>query len=199
MGWIIPIQGDWELSGDVLYRDLEVGVTEYDLPFKVVRIIKAEVMYVTGGSFVPVHFRDLKRDQNTIEGNTTRIEDDVNRPVADLMGDLISLRPAPTTTVVNGFAIWVQQDFTNLEDDADGVNDVPDIMEPAIRAIAVGAALDYAVAEEMDKKEIALKRMLFGDPRVPDDKGLKGVIEDLYANRSAARRNQLTAKKQSYK
>lgn len=197
LGWILPIQGDWEIRGDVVYRDFQAGVSIYDLP-SVLRVFKGEVMYTTGGEFVPLTFISPQRDQNVVEGNDTRINDDVTRPTADLMNDYIEIKPcieAGGTDVVNGIKLWVQTDFVTL----DTTNNVPDLMEPIQRILSYGAAYDYCFAEEMDRKAKALKKIIFGDPEIPEDRGIKGEIEDLYSIRSGARRDAVSAKRKNFK
>lgn len=190
-----PIQGDWEISGDLLYSNFYSTSMDYDLPLQVLRIFKGEAMYQAGGEFVPIHFLDIQKNQEVAEGNPTRLGDDPLHPVAELSGDLMTIRPLPETTVVNGLKLWVQMDLTSLSN----ASDVPDFMEPVQRALSLGAAFDYAIAEEMEKKALELKRLIYGDSRVPEDKGVKGMVEDLYSVRSGARRDRLVTRKRSYK
>lgn len=197
LSWIIPIQGDWEIRGDVIYRDFRAGISIYDLP-SVLRVFKGEVMYTTDGEFVPLTFISPQRDQNAVEGNDTRVNDDQTRPTADLMNDYIEIKPCIDVTgtdVVNGIKLWIQSDFVAL----DATNDVPDLMEPVQRVLAYGAAYDYCFSEEMNNKAKALKKIIFGDPEIPEDRGIKGEIEDLYSIRSGARRDAVSAKRQNFK
>lgn len=194
-GWIIPIQGEWELRGDILYRDLLVGVTDYEVPQKFFRIYKAEAMYTTGGSFVPVQMISVQANQASVEGNSTRTFDDASQPTGELFGDFLQLRPAPTEEVENGLKIWAQIDFEDLIDDSD----VPDFLEPVARALSLGGAMDFALSEEMYTKYRELKKRMYGDPAVVDDKGLKGIVEELYSIRAGARRDQLGARRRSYR
>lgn len=193
--WIIPIQGEWELRGDILYRDLQTAVTDYEVPQKFFRIYKAEVMYSTAGTFVPVNFISVQANQQSVEGNSSRTIDDVNNPTAELMGDFIQLRPAPTANVTNGFKLWAQIDFQDLVN----AHDVPDFLEPVSKAMSIGAAMDYCLAEELWTKYRELKKELLGDPSIPDDTGLKGVVESLYSTRAGVRRDGLSARRRSYK
>lgn len=195
LGWIIPIQGDWEIQGDIMYRDLEEGVTDYELPSTIVRIYKAEVMYTTGGTYVPVEFRSVQANQKVAEGNATRTIDDSSSPTAELMSDIIQLRPAPEEDVVNGFKIWAQTDLVDLSTN----NNVPDLVEEAQRALSLLTALDYAIAEEMYKKADEIRKEIYGDASKPDDTGLKGMIEAIYSVRSGGRRDQVSARRRSYK
>lgn len=197
LGWIIPIQGDWEIRGDIIYRDFRAGISIYDLP-SVLRVFKGEVMYVTAGEFVPLTFINPQRNQNTVEGNSSRTIDDPAAPTADLMNSYIEIKPCIDVTgtdVVNGIKLWVQTDFVTLDTN----NDVPDLMEPIHRVLAYGAAYDYCIAEEMWKKKDEIAKIIFGDQTKVGDRGIRGEIEDLYSVRSDARRDRLVAKRGNFK
>ena len=195
-GWIIPIQGEWELRGDILYRDFKTAVTDYEVPQKFFRIYKAEAMYTTGGSFVPVEFISVQANQAAIEGNSTRTFDDAAHPTGELFGDFLQVKPAPAETVTNGLKIWAQIDFEDLAD----AHDVPDFLEPVCRALSTGAAMDFCLAEEMYTKYRELKKRMYGDPALPnDDGGLKALVESLYSIRAGAHRDQLGARRRSYR
>ena len=195
MSWIIPIQGEWELGGDILYRDFANGITDYEIPQQLLRLFKAEVMYETGGEFVAVQMISIQANQASVEGNSTRTFDDVTKPTSEVFGNFIQIRPAPSETVVNGVKIWAQVDFEDLVDDSD----LPEFVEPVQRALSIGAAADYCLGEEMYTKYRELRKRLYGDPNVVDDRGIKGIVEDIYSIRSGARRDQIRARRRSYK
>lgn len=198
VGWVVALQGDWQMGGDIITRDFEAGVTTYDLPEGLLRIYKGEVLYTAGGSFVPLEFMDPQRNQALVEGNATRTIDDVNAPTADLFGDKITIRPAidaTGVTVVNGIKLWAQLTLADLVDDSDK----PLLFDPVQRVISKGAAMDYCEAEEMWNKFREIKYEIFGDPRVINDKGIYGEIEALYSIRSGARRDGVRARRRSYK
>lgn len=198
-GWVLSVQGDWELGGDVIYRDLKPGVTDYDLPTtKLLRIFKGEVKYDADSGHVPLTFYEPGKNQGLVEGDDTRGIDDSSAPTAELLGDLIRIRPALDATadiVVNGIRLYAQLSLIDL----DTSNDVPDLLEPVQRGLSVGAAMDFALSEEMDKKHDALSRRMYGDPNRRDDKGIKGEVEMLYSMRSGARRTRLVGKRSSYR
>lgn len=187
MGWIIPVQGEWEFEGDILYRDVEQGVTDYEIPSNLIRLYKAEVMFETGGEFVPLIPVNLDAAA-WAEGNSTRDFDDTSKPTIAVFGDFIQIKPAGTTDVANGIKIWAQTDFVILDTN----NDVPDLIEPVQRVLAYGAAYDYCVAEKMWDTAHEMRKLIYGDNSVPDDLGEKGMIESLYANRMGARRHRIT-------
>lgn len=195
LGWIVPIQGDWEIEGDIIYRDVATGVTDYEFPQQLLRVYKGEIMYETGGSYVPLDFISVQKYQNRVEGNSSRTFDDVQNPTAELFGNYLQVKPAGTEDVVNGIKLWVQLDFTTIDD----TNDVPNLLGPVVRVLCLLAALDYAIAEEMDKKITILNKLIYGDPNKENDKGVKGEIEALYSIRSGARRDRLVAKRTSYR
>lgn len=195
-GWIIPVQGDWELRGDILTRDFQNGVTDYEIPQSFLRVFKVEAMYTTGGTFVPVNLISVQANQGTAEGNSTRTMDDASAPTGELFGDFLQVRPAPSETVVNGLKMWAQIDFQDLVND----HDVPDFLEPVQRALSIGGAMDYCLAEEMYTKYRELRKRMYGDPSLPnDDGGIKALVEALYSSRTGARRDQVAARRRSYR
>lgn len=198
LGWILAIQGDWEINGDIIYRDFMPGVTKYELPKTLIRLYKGEVMYEVAGTFVPLTFKSEQANQNIAEGNETRPQDDPNHPTAELYGDKIEIRPCIDVTgvkVENGIKLWVQTDFTVL----DTTNDVPNLITAIQRALCMGAAMDYAKGEEMWTKYGLIKKELFGDPNVKEDEGVKGEIENIYSVRQGARRDTMAARRKSFK
>lgn len=197
VGWAIVAGDDWQVAGETIYKHFKSGVSTYALPVELVRILKGEVLYSTGGSFVPLTFFDPMRNQDAVEGNDTRAFDDESHPTAELLGNDIVIRPAQTTgaDIVNGIVLHVQMSLPDL----DTTDDFPQLMDVVHRAICKGAAYDYCLAEEMWNKARELKYEIFGDPRVKDDVGLVGEIKSLYSMRSAAYRDQVSARRRSYR
>ena len=197
VGWAIAAGDDWQAAGDTIYRDFKSGITTYSLLIELIRVLKGEVLYSTGGSFVPLTFFDPSRDQGSVEGNTTRTFDDPTQPTAELLGNNIIIRPAQTSgsDIVNGIVLFVQMSLADM----DSTDDEPQLMDLIHRIISKGAAMDYCQAEEMWTKARELKYDIFGDPRVKDDAGLIGELKALYSIRSAAYRDQARARRRSYR
>lgn len=197
VGIAVVAGDDWQIGGDVIYRDFKNGVTDYDLPTGLLRVLKGEALYSTGGSYVPITFIDQGQNQKTVEGNTTRDIDDASRPTADLLGTNIIVRPAQTTgaDIVNGLRLTVQMVLADLVD----TSDEPLLLEPIQRFISKGAAFDFCMSEEMFTKAREIKYEIFGDPRVKDDAGIVGEIKGLYSIRASGGRDQLSARRRSYK
>lgn len=197
VGWAIAAGDDWQMAGDAIYKNFKSGISTYALPVELVRILKGEVLYSTGGSFVPLNFFDMSRNQGSVEGNDTRTFDDPTKPTAELLGNNIVIRPAQTTgsDIVNGIVLYVQMSLADL----DSTDDVPQLVDVVHRIVSKGAAFDYCMAEEMWNKARELKYEIFGDPRVKDDVGLVGELKALYSIRSAAYRDQVSPRRRSYR
>lgn len=196
MARAIAAQGDWELNGDILTRNLSTGVTDYSIPANLISIYKAEVMYTTGGEFVPVKVISVQRNIGFVEGNSTRTFDDYSQPTLEVFGNYLQLRPAPTENVTNGFKLWAQVDFDDLDATT---NNVPDLLEATHRIIAYGMAHDFCLGNDMYSKAAEMKRMIYGDPRIPGDNGLMAIVDQLYSMKDNARRDRITAARRSYK
>lgn len=197
VGWAIVAGDDWQMAGETIYKNFKSGVSVYALPVELIRILKGEVLYSTGGKFVPLAFYDASRTQGATEGNDTRAIDDASKPTADLVGNDIIIRPAQTTgsDIVNGIVLNVQMSLQELNSD----DSVPQLMETVHRIVSKGAAYDYCLTEEMWNKAREIKYEIFGDPRVKDDVGMVGELKALYSIRSAAYRDQVSPRRRSYK
>lgn len=191
LSWIIPEQGEWEINGDILTIDLEEGVTDYEIPVTFLRIFKAEIMYHTGGKFVPAQALSIQRNQDIAFGNDNIYGSSEEYPTIEVFGNYFQISPAPTEQVVNGFKVWAQLSFDELSETDSVV--LPDIPDPVQRVLAYGAAFDYCLAEEMYNKANAIKKIIFGDTSVVNDQGLKGEIVAMFSTRTGNRRDRLTA------
>ena len=197
IGWAVAAGDDWQMAGEKIYRDFKSGITTYTLPVQLIRVLKGEVLYSTGGSFVPLTFIDPSRDQGSVEANDTRTIDDPLHPTAELLGNNIEIRPAQTTgaTITNGIVLTAQLTLADM----DTTDDEPQLVDVVHRIVSKGAAYDYCLAEEMWNKAREIKYEIFGDPRVKDDAGLVGELKALYSMRSAAYRDQVAPRRRSYR
>ncbi len=195
LAWIIPDQGEWEINGDILTLDLEIDQTDYEIPVTFLRIFKAEIMYHNGGKFVPLTALSIQRNQNVAFGNSTVYGATELEPTVEVFGDFLQVFPAPKEQVVNGLKIWAQLSFADIDISLP----LPDIAEPIQRILSYGPALDYCIAEEMWNKVAELKRIIYGDARMPDDKGLKGEMIAMYSTRTGNRRDRVVARRASFR
>lgn len=195
LSWIIPEQGEWEINGDILTIDLEEGVTDYEIPVTFLRIFKAEIMYHTGGKFVPLRALSIQRNQQNAAGNDEPGSVNQEYPTVEVFGNFLQISPAPTEHVVNGFKIWAQLSFQDLDETIE----LPDLAEPVHRILSYGAAFDYCFAEEMWNKANGIKKLIYGDASVPNDQGLKGEIINMYSTRTGNRRDRMSAVRRNFR
>jgi hypothetical protein len=182
------------VSADEFTKDLKKDVIVYEAPTptKLLRIIRAEAKLSNAGSYEYCRINDAQRNETFNEGNTTRSVDTAASPTLDFFGLDLILRPAPTEDVINGLKIWAQVSFLDLDD---VVNNEPELAEPVHRAISVMAALDLATSLNMRQKIQQLNYMLYGNPNLRDDRGLKGDIITIYGNHAAAFRPRLNVRR----
>ncbi len=198
LAWVIPDQGEWEIQGDELVMDLQPGQLDYEIPAGLLRLYKAEIMYINGGTYIAMTPRSEQREQELADGNPTSLTDDPSKPFFEVFGDFIRVRPplpVGSPVVVNGLKIFAQIDFTDL---TDPTNVLPDLNPLVHRCISIGGALDYALKEKMASTIIELKRLIYGDPRVPDDMGYKERIVSLYSIRAGQRRDRIKTRRTNY-
>lgn len=196
LGWVIPLGGEWEMQGEIMWIDGQTGVTDYEIPSNLLRLYRVEAKLNNNAEFVEcVPYNIAGND--IVEGNSTRVIDDVTKPTVEVFGDYLQIRPTFTEDVVNGLKIYVQEDFNDLT--AVSPYTVPNLMNPVRRVLSLGAAYDFALSEEMWQKAAELKRRLYGDPSKRDDNGAKGQVIDLYSVKAGQRRGRVQAHRQNYR
>lgn len=188
LGWVIPLGSSWELQGNILVRDFLAGITNYDLPATLISVYKGEVAYENGGSYVPISKISIRDNQGTAEGNSTRLIDDVTKPTLELFDKYAEIRPAPSADVTNGIKLWAQIAFTDLDS---STNPIPNLLQPVQKVLYLGAAFEFADGEGMERKAASIQREIFGNPRVKNDNGLKGEIEEIYSANDLMSRDQI--------
>ena len=196
LSWIVPLGGEWEMQGEIMWIDGQEDVTDYEIPSNLLRIYKVEARLSNNSDFVECIPLNVA-GQTTVEGNPTRDIDDATRPTVEVFGDYLQVRPGFSEDVVNGLKIWVQEDFADLS--ITPPYDVPNLMNPVRRAMSIGAAMDFCGAHEMWNKYRELKKRLYGDPNVKDDVGEKGKVIALYSVKAGQRRPRIGTRRQSYR
>ena len=197
IGWVMADDGEWEAQGDIITTNLVNGQMNYQIPAKLLRIYRAEIRYETGGEFEILEPISVKEQTYYAEGNTDREIDDVNNPTIEVFGDYFQVRPAPSQNVTNGLKLWVQIAPSDL-DSGTGIT-VPNLLQPVQRVLSKGAAMDYALSEEMYDKYRALKDEIYGSAQHPQDEGFKGDISSVYSRRTGHRQDRVQPFRKSYK
>lgn len=185
--WIWASAGDWEFEDSnlttlpIATADLVAGQNDYELPTTIFKLERVEVKDVNGNwsKLVPI-------DQSNLEGTALdEFRETDGLPVYyDVVGNSVMLYPAPTaatTTLDDGLQIMVARDVDPFI--STDTTKEPGFSEYFHRIVSIGMALDYCVREGFKERATGLKRMLYGDPTVPGDKGFKGELEQAYGSR----------------
>lgn len=181
IGWILTVNGDWQINGDIYTRDLEVGYDEYYLPTNILKINEVYIKSTSQGDYEKAKQRDI----NTYTGDP---ETDYNPsiPEFDLIDNFIKIYlPNDVENVTAGIKLYYQKSITELSGDSDA----PNLAEPFKRLLSYGAALDYFIANEANSKAKNFKVLI-------DE--TKQELLRFYANRSTAKKARITSKERKY-
>lgn len=158
---ILESQDDWEYD-DINHTDFPIMTTslvasqrDYSLPAseKVLKIKRVDVTY--DGT---TYYRATPFDNNESSsgyGNATNEDKDFNKtqPYYDVKFNSIFVYPlANSTDVTNGATLRVEWFREATEFTASDTTKEPGIDEPFHRYLSIGAALDYAVAFDIENK-----------------------------------------------
>ncbi len=174
LSWILGANGSWQVNEDYATASIVASQREYILPADILKLNKVYIKSVSTGEYVEAKHRELR--------NVTDYPEDYHpaTPEYDLMDNsLFIYLPEDITAVTDGIKIYYQTNLTELS----GASDTPNLPTICTRILSFGAANDYCLANEMWNKSKKLENRIFGDPTVRNDQGLKGELEEYYANR----------------
>jgi hypothetical protein len=180
LGWVLLYCGEWQVNGDVATTNLVAGQREYLLPTDILLLNDVYIKSnATGADYVKAKQRDLVGINLYNENYRPQI------PEFDLLDNsiFIYLPDDSITSVSGGLKIVYQKDLTELS----GSTDTPNLAEPFKRLLSAGAALDFCVANDLNIKAKKYSNMIYGDPTVKGDNGLKGDLLNFYANRAVTK------------
>lgn len=159
---------DWEWNDTsrdkmpIAFANLNDGQAKYRLPNTVFRIDRIEIKD-DDGDYHPIE--EITKED--ISPALTEFREDDGFPqYYDLIDDVLTLYPAPASddvTESEGLKLYVArepEDFTTS-----------DTREPGFprqfhRILSLGAAMDFCVANNLDNKEVEIRRLLYGDQTV---------------------------------
>lgn len=186
--WIWESTGDWEFDDKnystlpVANRDLTDGAQDIPLPTTVFTVSRLEVQDSSGNYqlLTPIDKSQIKNQAMPEHLKTPGLPKQY-----DLVGSSIVLYPpvsADDVTLTNALRLYLDlrdiQGFSATDTDKE-----PGFSEYFHRVVSIGMAMDYALAKGFRDKVVDLKRLLYGDPNVPNDKGLKGELQKSYGHR----------------
>ena len=185
--WIWKSSHDWQFDDSnettlpVCFTTMVADQTEYALPTNVFSVDRAEVLDNNGvwhrlKAIDPKQFsRSFKEQIDQISGLPNQY---------DLVGTQLRILPAASadqTTLVDGLRLYITRTTTTFS--ANDTNTEVGFNSMFHQIVSTGMAFDYAVKTMNTEKQVALKRVIYGDPNVKGDDGLKGELEEFYAQR----------------
>ncbi|MHA1854065.1 MAG: phage adaptor protein [Candidatus Heimdallarchaeaceae archaeon] len=153
--WIWQTTGVWEYDDSnytdfpIATSDLIAGQADYTMPSSAQKVMRVEVMDVNGGYQV---LREL--DQSEVGVGMTEFEETDGMPrYFDLVANSIVLYPAPSadqTTLTAGIKLYFSRGIEEFS--IADTSTEPGFNEDFHRILSYGAALDYALAYNLDNK-----------------------------------------------
>lgn len=193
--WVLEVTGIWEIRGEQATTHFIEDQAEYILPSSDFLILnRVEVKYPNSTTYVKADRIDDKQVDNSAFANGEISFASEARPVYRVFDNSLFIYPTPSDTVSAGISIEYIKDITDL---ATGT-DVPDLNPLVRKAMAIGAAYEYASTEEMDKLASRLYRRLVGSGE-GDTLCLKYQVQLLAAQRDRSVKTQFVPRRQSFR
>ena len=161
--WIWNSTGKWEFD-DKNYSDLPIATTDlvdeqqdYSMPTTAQKILRVEVENVNGD------WAELKQiDQTEIKESMTEFYETSGMPAYyDIVGNSLMLYPKPDTasvTLTGGLKVYVSRDINEFA--ITDTSTEPGFIDDFHRLLSIGAALDYAIANNITEKMSNLREQL---------------------------------------
>lgn len=191
--FIVEACSDWILNGNWLTTDIVADQEEYIMPSNVLELEKVEINYSGNTndwrSVKPLDFKSLYSLSNS-SSLYTKVNPIYIKP------DTFSLvfRPIPDTDVSQGIRIWVIETFTLLTEDTDA----PLFQSNFHDILALGAAYDYCIANEITAKIDFLRQEIYGTVNNPE-RGMMHQIEAYYSRRDKDHKPKITPRYSDYR
>jgi len=148
----MSVNGDWQVRGTYATETLEAGVNKYDIPSDILRFNRVEIKPTTDDDN---YILATKIDMQNIQEDLATYQP--SYPEYDVRNNKIEIYYNTTLEAISaGLKIWIQREITELS----ATDDEPDLPEFANRYLTIGAAYDYCLSNEMQKKADRLKRDL---------------------------------------
>lgn len=196
--WIWQSSSTWKFDDSnlttlpVATNDLVANQQDYTLPTSIFKLDRVEVMDADGNYQKLIPF---DKSQVTDEAMDEFLSVAGMPRYYDVEGNSLFLYPKPASasvTLTNGIQIYVGRDIDPFIS-TDTIKE-PGFSEYFHRVVSIGMALDYAVSKGLKDKATALRKVLYGDPSVSGDKGLKGDIQEAYGTRDRDFKTKLRVK-----
>jgi len=175
---ILNAMDSWKFHGEWATADTVEDQEEYLFPSDILKINRVEIRYDSGSNDYVVATPRDERTETRALANDDDIHSETNPIYYKPDERSLVFDPIPDESITDGIKIWYTKEVTELSSNSDE----PVIVEPFHRILSIGAALDYAEANQMTEKMIALRRRLYGTEAHPEN-GLLFQLEKFYATK----------------
>lgn len=194
VSWVVLATGIWEFQGEVSTANLVMSQNEYVLPTGLIALNRVELLYPNQSDYVTATRIDDKQVEIGAFGNGEIPLGTESSPVFRVFDNSVFIYPAPSAAVTNGIRIELIEDLTDLSSSSDSPN-----LNPLIhRVLSLGAAYDYLVTTEAQRKASSYYNQIFGAYE-GDKRSLKSQIEALAAQRDRTTKPRIIPRAVSYK
>lgn len=185
--WIWQADSDWKFDDSNLTTlptattTMTDAIQDISLPTNVFKIDRLEVKDIAGNW-------NIVSPINQFNINEEALQEFCKTPglpqYYDVDGNSLILYPAPDatmTTLIDGLTLYLSREMDSFV--ATDTTKEPGFSDYFHRIVSIGMAYDYAVKKGLSDKVSLLKKQIYGDPAVADDKGLKGELIQAYGSR----------------
>lgn len=177
ISWILPINGDWQVNGEIATKNTQAGQNEYLLPTD---ILKLNQVYVKPSSDSE-YLKAEQIDPHNVAYNSPSDSYNPYPPTFDLLEKSIIIYVADgVQTVEDGIKIYYQTEISELSNTTDEITLAP----PFEKVLIEGAKFEFFNANgppsEADRTENRLYNIL------------KPELQNYYSNRSEVKKIKMT-------
>ncbi len=181
--WIWECYDGWQFNDsnqtdDVLYADqtLTTGVSVYAIPASAILITGVEILLP--GTTVYQRLLPYTQELASSKPSISQFLKTSSVPITyQLVGDSLKILPPPNWTAATSLRVWFWKDVVSFA--VTDTTPAPGIPSMFHRALSIGAALDWAMANKKELIPVLMKE--YNDPRNPDSQ--KAKVQNFFKKR----------------
>jgi hypothetical protein len=178
----------WEVNGEVATANIVANQREYLFPTDLLTIKSIEANLSSGGAenqWTKLNIVDLRNIPQALTNQQDSGDTISSAYEVRLYDESLFFNWLPENSVTNGLKVYYSKEATDLSDDADVAN-LPQFLH---MGMVHGAALDYAIQTEQNRKISNFKALL--EEKLQE-------CDEYYANRAPIIRPRITTKSENY-
>lgn len=169
VGWILEAHDEWHWDDTnnttypIATTALVANQQDYVFPAGILKVLRVEVQYTTGGVWEKAEPFHLKERGRPLDTTTVAADFSTSKPFYEVKYGSVWLYPIPSAAVTGGLKIWFKREVSDVFTSADTTQQ-PGFDEQFHDILALGAAFDYALAKGVPniaalRQEIEQKRI----------------------------------------